>query len=89
MLLTTSKSRRGEYPIGVTYDSRKLLPFQPTVSIEGKNRILSSCASAEEAFYIYKQAKESVIKSVAEKYKDFIDLRVYEALMCYEVEITD
>ena len=89
MLLTTSKSRRGEHPIGVTYDSRRLLPFQATVSIEGKNRILSSCASSEEAFYIYKQAKESVIKSVAEKYKDFIDLRVYEALMCYEVEITD
>ena len=88
-LLTTSKSKRGEHPIGVHYDSSKLLPFQPTVSIGGRNRRLSRCATAEEAFYIYKQTKEGIIKSVAEKYKDLIDPRVYEALMNYRIEITD
>ena len=63
--------------------------IQPTVSIGGRNRRLSRCATAEEAFHIYKQAKEGIIKLVAEKYKDLIDQRVYEALMNYRIEITD
>ena len=37
----------------------------------------------------YKQAKESFIKEQAEKYKSQIDPRAYEALMNYQVEITD
>ena len=87
--LTKCNSRRGLYPVGVTYDATKTLPFQPTVSFEGKNKRLERCASAEEAFYIYKQAKEAIIKSLAEKYKNLIDYKVYEALLKYEVEITD
>ena len=43
----------------------------------------------EEAFYVYKEAKETYIKEVANRWKDQIDPRVYEALMKYEVEITD
>ena len=35
------------------------------------------------------QAKEDYIKEVAEKWKDQIDPRVYEALMKYEVDIND
>jgi len=31
----------------------------------------------------------STAKDVAEKYKDLIDQRTYEALMNYQVEITD
>ena len=37
----------------------------------------------------YKQPKEDYIKEVANKWKDQIDPRVYDALMKYEVEITD
>lgn len=43
----------------------------------------------EEAFLAYKQAKELHIKEVANKWKDQIDPRVYNALMNYTVEITD
>jgi hypothetical protein len=43
----------------------------------------------DEAFNAYKEAKEAYIKSLAEKWKDKIDPRVYEALMKYRVEITD
>ena len=46
-------------------------------------------ATEIEAFYAYKQAKETYIKEVANKWKDQIDPRVYEALMNYQVEITD
>ena len=42
-----------------------------------------------EAFQAYKEAKEDYIKSLANKWKDQIDPRVYDALIRYEVEITD
>ena len=38
---------------------------------------------------VIKEAKEAYIKEVANKWKDKIDPKVYEALMKYEVEITD
>ena len=43
----------------------------------------------EEAFLAYKQAKEAYIKEVANKWKGQIDPKVYEALMNWNVEITD
>ena len=42
-----------------------------------------------EAFNAYKKAKEAFIKEQAEKWKGKIDDRAYEALMDYQVEITD
>ena len=50
---------------------------------------LGTFVTAKEAALAYKEAKESYIKSLANKWKDKIDPRVYEALMKYEVEITD
>jgi len=43
----------------------------------------------EEAFYAYKQRKESYAKELAEKWKSQIDSRAYEALINYRVDITD
>lgn len=42
-----------------------------------------------EAFYSYKEVKESYIKEVATKFKDVISDEVYEALLRYTVNITD
>jgi hypothetical protein len=48
-------------------------------------------STPEEAFEAYKKAKEEYIKEVAEKYykEGAISEKVYNALMNYEVEITD
>ena len=54
-----------------------------------QNKYLGLFNTELEAFYAYKQAKETYIKEVANKWKDQIDPRVYNALMKYEVEITD
>lgn len=43
----------------------------------------------EEAFYKYKEYKERYIKETAEKYKDKIPYSVYEAMMNWQIEITD
>ena len=54
-----------------------------------ENIHLGYFSKPDEAFNAYKEAKEVYIKSLAEKWKDKIDPRVYEALMKYRVEITD
>ena len=38
---------------------------------------------------VNKTAKEDYLKTLAEKWKGNIDVRAYNALMNYEVEITD
>ena len=43
----------------------------------------------EEAFLAYKKDKEVYIKELAERWKENIDPRVYEALMNWTVEIND
>ena len=87
-LLTKNNSLRGEYPIGVSYDKR-VSKFQASVSFEGKNKRLGYFDCEEKAFLAYKETKELRIKEVANKWKDQIDPRAYEALMNYQVEITD
>ena len=55
----------------------------------GGKEYLGTFDTELEAFLAYKHAKEAYIKELASKWKDQIDPRVYEALMKYEVEITD
>ena len=47
--------------------------------------------TSEEAFYAYKEAKESYIKQVAQEEYSLgnITKKCYDAMMSYEVEITD
>ena len=57
----------------------------------GKQEYIGIYNTAEDAFAAYKQAKETYIKEVAKKYytEGKITKQVYDALMKYEVEITD
>lgn len=79
---------RGDLPIGVWYNKRDRKYVAQMSRFKEKIR-LGYFSTPEEAFYTYKTAKEAYIKEVANKWKDQIDLRVYEALMKYQVEITD
>ena len=87
-LLVKRNSLRGEFPIGVGF-YKPLNKYVSRLSTYGKARTLGYFSSVEEAFYVYKREKEKHIKEVANKWKDQIDIRVYEALMGYQVEITD
>ena len=84
LLFTKRDKSRGEYPIGVSFHkSRGML----TATLN--NKYLGYFNTAEQAFQVYKTAKEAYIKEVANKWKGKIDPKVYEALMNYEVHIDD
>lgn len=85
---TKSNSSRGDYPIGVSYrkDSNR---FTSSITIENKHVKLGCYDNPEDAFFAYRQAKETRIKELANKWKDKLKPNVYEALMNYQVEITD
>ena len=86
--LTQRKAYRGEYPVGVGYKPLRK-QYRARCNKFGKNVHLGWFSTAEDAFYAYKKAKELYLKELANKWRDQIDPRVYEALMKYEVEITD
>ena len=81
-------SLRGDLPIGVRY-YKKVRKYAAQMSRFKKAIHLGYFYTPDEAFNAYKEAKEAYIKEVANKWKDQIDPRVYEALMKYRVEITD
>ena len=87
-LVIKADSIRGKYMIGVSYNKMKG-KFESYINVFGSKRHLGTFNTELEAFYAYKEAKETYVKEVAEKYKDQIDPRVYEVLMKYQVEITD
>ena len=87
-LIVKSESLRGEYPIGVRYDKERD-KYQANMWVDNKHKFLGRYDTVKEAFSKYKQSKEQHIKVVAEKWKGLIDYRAYEALMKYQVEITD
>ena len=81
---------RGKYPVGVYHDTSKTQKrFSARVSKNGKHKRFGSYKTPEEAFYVYKREKEKYIKEIAEKWKDKIDPRVYDALMKLEINIDD
>ena len=83
-LFMSTKRIRGEFPIGVNKERDKY-----RVRIGGSRKHIGIFNTPEEAFQAYKEAKESYIKEVADKWKELIDPRVYEAMYNYKVEITD
>jgi len=89
VLFTKRQHNRGDYPIGVFYKTKNK---KFSTKVTKGNTIcgyLGLFDTPKEAFEAYKTAKEAYIKEVADKWKDLIDLKVYQALYAYQVEITD
>ena len=92
VLFTKRQNHRGNTPIGVEYckaQRRFKECYKATLTKCNEKVYLGSFKTPEEAFQAYKVAKETWIKEVANKYKDKLEPRVYDALMKYKVEITD
>lgn len=87
-LLITNKTRRGVYPIGVSY-AKKLSKFVAECRYSGGSKFLGNFNTVEEAFKAYKMTKEAYVKEVAERWKDNIDSEIYESLLEWSVNKTD
>ena len=86
-LLTYKKATNNGLPISVS--EKKSGKFGVSFRKNSVTQNLGVFDTVEEAFYTYKQAKEDYIKVVANRWRDQIDPRVYDALMSYTVEITE
>ena len=88
-LLTKSTASRGKHLIGVCWSNTNKAFVAKVNKNKGKSEYLGYFNTELEAFEAYKQAKESFIKEQANNWKGQIDERAYNALMNYQVEITD
>ena len=83
-LLTSRGSVRGKYPVGVCFDTCKG-GFKVRVNHCGVLQNLGLYSTPEEAFAVYKVAKEAQIKVVANQYRGVIKPAVFDLLMGWEV----
>ena len=88
-LLTKSTASRGKHLIGVCWYKKDKAFVARVNKNKGGSEYLGSFKTELEAFNAYKTAKESFVKEQANKWKSQIDDRAYEALMNYQVVITD
>ena len=88
-LLTKCTASRGEYLIGVCWHNTSKAFVAMVRKNKGKQECLGYFKTEIEAFKAYKTAKESFVKEQANKWKGKIDVRAYEALINYTVDIND
>ena len=89
-LFLKSDASRGNLPIGV-HKNRNAYECSCRDPLTDKDGYIGQSHTIEEAFQIYKNYKENLIKQIAqiEYDKKNITKECYDAMMRYEVEITD
>lgn len=87
-LFVKSDARRENLPIGVTFN-KSSNNYTAQYSLNGRSKYIGNYESIIESFEAYRKVKELHIKFVADRWRNLIDHRTYEALMNYKVEVTD
>ena len=85
LLLTDCRRSRGVCPQGVHFHKRSG-KYQASLRAYGKHRYLGQYNSKEEAFRVYKNAKEYYVKQKADEYRKVLPKAVYGALRDYVLE---
>lgn len=87
-----SRKSKTDLPLGVSIkkgSGKYIAQMSKTVDGQRKGIHLGSFTNPVNAFHAYKEGKEFYLKELAEEWKGVIDCRAYEALMNYEILITD
>lgn len=71
---------KGELPYGVSFRNGR---YRVSVSEDSKRRSLGTYDTVEEASFIYNIEKQKVITKLAEKHKEGLDPRTYNALLSW------
>ncbi len=88
-LLVKRENMRGKYLIGVYWSNTNKAFVAQVSRNKGMQEHLGLFKTEIEAFNTYKTTKEAFVKEQANNWKSQIDIRAYNALMNYTVEITD
>lgn len=83
-LIVTQEAKGKSTPAGISYQEC-YNKYIVSCAINGKNKNLGRYKCPEEAFAVYKDFKENLVRSKAEEYKDQIDIRAYAALSNFTV----
>lgn len=83
-ILSDRANDRGDYPVGVTINKLSGR-FTSRINIEGKRKHLGVFICPNEAYQVYKIAKEAHVKSKTNEYRDRVAPEVYEALMAWRL----
>lgn len=89
-LFVQKNATRGELPIGVS-KNYKNFSVSCQNPLTGRREYLGTYKTMEDAFLVYKKYKENLIKQISniEYSKGNISKQCYDAMMKYEIEITD
>lgn len=85
-LIINAKAARNEYPVGIDYFNNK---YRARMAYSGKQIVIGEFDNLEEAFNRYKEYKEKFIKDIAERYKDKIPDKLYQAMVNWKIEYDD
>lgn len=85
VLLNNNKAVRGELPQGIHFQKNNK-NYVARTTIDNKRKHLGVFDTPEEAFVVYKKAKEDNVKRMADLWFGNIEPRVYEALMDWKLE---
>jgi hypothetical protein len=88
MLIVNRVGGRGDYPLGVHFDTDRNKYVGQLKEFNGK-KLSKRFETINDAFMFYKVNKERIVKEAAEIYKDQIDPRAYQALLSWEISIDD
>jgi hypothetical protein len=88
-LLENSRASRGKYPLGVSLHKQTGKFNVRCCDGDGGYPYLGLYRTVDEAFAVYKNYKESVIKKVADRHKTVLSRQAYLALYNWEVSADD
>lgn len=90
-IFTKHTAKRGKYPIGVSINIYGTFTVCVKDYETGKNKHYGNFDTPEEAFSFYKEKKEEYIKRIAQEEYDKGNIveKCYNAMMNYQIEITD
>ena len=90
MFAGSTKKSNNNLPKGVVY-SKKTGKYKPQVKgFDGKNvKNIGWYVTAEDAWRVYALHRKAWIMVVADMYKDYIPAKLYQAMVNWEMDITD
>lgn len=83
LVVTQVKPGKG-VPAGISFQ-KSCQKYIVSCAVNGKNKNLGRYTCPEEAFAVYKNFKENLVKEKAEEYKQMLDVRAYHALINFEI----